>query len=133
VAFHGVIGVKDKPMNKNQQETNKNTLVVLNEKGEVVDVNKSADSDIICQERLRQSRIKFNLATTLIGISASFCFTGVALFWAGKISEEAAIKTVDLVSRVVTSYCLPLINSSQSQLDELTKELEDETQGSNTF
>ncbi len=105
-------------MNKNQQKTNKNTLAVLNAKGEVVDISKSANSHNICQERLRQSRIKFNLATTLIGMSATVCFTGVALFWAGIISEEVALKTVDLVSRVVTSYCLPLINSSQRQLDE---------------
>jgi hypothetical protein len=105
-------------MNANQHKTNKNTLVVLNEKGEVVDVSKSAEYHNICQERLRQSRIKFNLATTLIGMSATVCFTGVALFWAGIISEEVALKTVDLVSRVVTSYCLPLINSSQPQLEE---------------
>ena len=105
-------------MNTNQQKTNKNTLVVLNEKGEVVDVSKSADSNNICQERLHQSRMKFNLATTVIGMSATVCFTGVALFWAGIISEEVALKTVDLVSIVVTSYCLPLINSSQRQLEE---------------
>jgi hypothetical protein len=117
-------------MNKNQQKTNKNTLVVLNAKGEVVDVSKSADSHNICQERLRQSRLKFNLATTLIAMSACFCFTGVALCWGGIISEGVALTTVDLVSRVVTSYCLPLINSSQRQLDELTNELEDETQES---
>ncbi len=113
-------------MKKNQQKTNTYPLVVLNSKGEVVDMHKSPNCNSIAQERLRQSRIKFNLATTLIVISATFCFTGVALFWTGKISEETAITTVDLVSRIVTSYCLPLINSAKGQLKELAQREDDD-------
>ncbi|MCA1991500.1 MAG: hypothetical protein LDL41_05560 [Coleofasciculus sp. S288] len=104
------------------------TLVVLNQKDELVDASQSPGSNSIHQERLRQSRIKFNLASTLIVVSATFCFTGITLFWSGTISEETAIRTVDLVSRIVTSYCLPLIKSAGSQLDESTKELKDDTQ-----
>ncbi|HEY9778997.1 MAG TPA: hypothetical protein V6D09_02485 [Leptolyngbyaceae cyanobacterium] len=56
-------------MNKNQQKTNKDTLVGLNKKGEVVDISKSTDSNSIHQERIHQSRVKFNLAITLIDLS----------------------------------------------------------------
>lgn len=104
------------------------TLVVLNQQSQIVDASQVPDSNSIHQERLRQSRIKFNLASTLIVVSATFCFTGITLFWSGTISEEVAIRTVDLVSRIVTSYCLPLMKSAGSQLDESTKELEDDTQ-----
>lgn len=99
------------------------TLTVLSD-SEVANDREITDSHSISQERLRQSRIKFNLATTLIVVSTTFCFTGIGLFWAGKISQEAAINTVDLVSRVVTSYCLPLIKSARGQLNELAEELE---------
>jgi hypothetical protein len=101
------------------------TLTVLND-SEAANDREITDSNSISQERLRQSRIKFNLATTLIVVSATFCFTGIGLFWSGKISQEAAINTVDLVSRVVTSYCLPLIKSARGQLNELAEELEDD-------
>jgi hypothetical protein len=120
-------------MKKIKRKNNTANLVVLNEKGKAQDISNRLNTNNLCQEGLRQSRIKFNLASTLIVMSATFCFTGVALFWAGKISEEAAIKTVDLVSRIVTSYCLPLIKSSRHQLNELTQELEDDTQEDNTF
>jgi hypothetical protein len=113
-------------MKKLQRRNNSNNLVVLNEKREVVDVNRSTDFNSINQERLRQSHIKFNFAITLIAMSATFCFTGVALFWSGNLSEETAITTVDLVSRLVTSYCLPLIKSSQRQLNESAAEEEND-------
>ncbi len=113
-------------MNKNQQKTNKDALVGLNKKGEVVDISKSTDSSSIHQEHLHQSRVKFNLAITLITMSATFCFTGITLFWSGKISEEAVIRTVDLVSRVVTSYCIPLIESSQRHLNESAEQEEND-------
>src|SRR4028119_1344074 len=95
------------------RKINNVTLVVLNEKGNVVDISQLLVSNSISQEQIRQSRIKFNLASTLIAVSATFCFTGVAMFWTGNISEEIAIKTVDLVSKVVTSYCLPLLRTAK--------------------
>jgi hypothetical protein len=116
--FHGVIEVKDKSMKKKQRKNNSVRLVVLNAKGEGIEISQPQDSNSIQRERLRQSKIKFNLASILIALSASFCFTGVALFWTGIITEETAIRTVDIVSRVVSSYCLPLMNSSQGQLEE---------------
>lgn len=105
-------------MKKKQRKNNSDRLVVLNAKGEGIEISQLQDSNSIQRERLRQSRIKFNLASILIALSASFCFTGVALFWTGTITEETAIRTVDIVSRVVSSYCLPLMNSSQRQLEE---------------
>ena len=113
-------------MKKTQRKNDSRTLVVLNAKGEVVDVSQATEPNIIHQENLRQYRIKFNLATTLIAISATFCFTGVALFWTNNISQEAVITTIDLLSRVVTSYCLPLIESSQRQLNQSTEEEEND-------
>lgn len=113
-------------MKKLQRRNNSNNLVVLNEKPEVVDVSRPTDLSSIHQERLHQSHIKFNFSITLIAMSATFCFTGVALFWSGNISEATAITTVDLVSRLFTSYCLPLIKSSQRQLDKLTEEEEND-------
>lgn len=114
-------------MKKTQRKNKSQTLVVLNAKGEVVDVSQATEPNSIHQqENIRQSRIKFNLATTLIAISATFCFTGVALFWTNNISEEAVITTIDLVSRVVTSYCLPLIHSSERQLNQSTEEEEND-------
>jgi hypothetical protein len=116
--FHGVVEVKDKFMKTNKSKNNRVRLVVLKAKTEVIKASQSEDSNIIQQERLRQSQIKFNLASLLIALSASFCFTGVALFWTGTITEETAIRTLDIVSRIVSSYCLPLMNSSQRQLEE---------------
>jgi hypothetical protein len=49
------------------------------------------------------------------------------MFWTGNISEEIAIKTVDLVSKVVTSYCLPLLRTAKGQLNELAEEEENDT------
>ena len=113
---------------KNIHRKNNNvTLVVLNEKGHVVNISQLPDSNRISQEQIRQSRIKFNLASTLIAVSATFCFTGIAMFWTGNISEEIAIKTVDLVSKVVTSYCLPLLRTAKGQLNELAEEEENDT------
>jgi hypothetical protein len=112
-------------MKKTQRKNKSQTLVVLNAKGEVVDVSQDTETNNIYQENLRQSRIKFKLATTLIAMSATFCFTGVALFWTNNISEEAIITTIDLVSRLVMSYCLPLIESSQRQLNQATEEEND--------
>lgn len=116
--FNGIVEVKDKSMKRNQRKNNSVRLVVLNAKGEGIEISQPQDSNSIQRERLRQSQIKFNLASILIALSASFCFTGVALFWTGTITEETAIRTVDIVSRVVSSYCLPLMNSSQRQLEE---------------
>jgi hypothetical protein len=116
--FHGVIEVKDKSMKKNQRKNNSVRLVVLKTKEEITKISQPEDSNSLQREHLRQSRIKFNLASLLIAVSASFCFTGVALFWTGTITEETAIRTVDIVSRIVSSYCLPLMNSSQRQLEE---------------
>ena len=113
-------------MKKTQRKNKSETLIVLNAKGEVVDVSQATESNSIHQENIRQSRIKLNLATTLIAISATFCFTGVGLFWTNNISREAVITTIDLVSRVVTSYCLPLIQSSQRQLNQSTEEENDQ-------
>jgi hypothetical protein len=59
-------------------------------------------------------------------VSVTFCFTGIAMFWTGNISEEIAIRTVDLVSKVVTSYCLPLLRSAKEQLNELAEEEEND-------
>lgn len=113
---------------KNIHRKNNNvTLVVLNEKGDIVDISQLSDSNNICQEQIRQSRIKFNLASTLIAVSATFCFTGVALFWTGNISEEVASRTVDLVSKVVTFYCLSLLRSAKGKLNELAEEEENDT------
>jgi hypothetical protein len=114
-------------MKRIQKPNNSTISLLLKKKENAANISQVADANSIRQERLRQSRIKFNLASTLIGVSASFCFTAVALFWVGKLSEQATIRTVDLVSRVVTSYCLPLIKSSQRQLDELTNDVEDDT------
>lgn len=89
------------------------------------DINKFTESKSIRQEELRQSCFKFNLASIIIVVSASFCFTGIGFFWAGKLSEGTAMKTVDLASKVVTYLCLPLIKSSRNQLNQLTEELEE--------
>ncbi len=105
-------------MKKNQRKNNSVRLVVLKTKEEITKISQPEDSNSLQREHLRQSRIKFNLASLLIAVSASFCFTGVALFWTGTITEETAIRTVDIVSRIVSSYCLPLMNSSQRQLEE---------------
>ncbi len=109
-----------------KRKNNRINLVVLNEKGEVSNVGKFPDSSNIHQEHLHQSRLIFNLALTLITMSATVCFTGITLFWSGKISEEAVIRTVDLVSRVVTSYCIPLIESSQRHLNESAEQEEND-------
>lgn len=77
---------------KNIHRRNNNvTLVVLNEKGDVVNISQLPDFNSICQEQIRQSRIKFNLASTLIAVSVTFCFTGIAMFWTGNISEEVVL------------------------------------------
>jgi hypothetical protein len=85
-----------------------------------------ANLNRIYQEHIHQSRLACNFANTIIVISATFCFTGIALFWGGKLSKEAAMTTVDLASRVVTSLCLPLIKSSRRQLEQLTDDSEEE-------
>lgn len=64
-------------------------------------VLKRSNSNTLEQEQLRQSRIKFNLACTLVAVSAAFGFTGMGLFWSGRISEEAAMQTVNLLARMV--------------------------------
>ena len=105
-------------MKKNPRKNNSVGLVVLNAKEEITKISQPQDSNSIQGELLRQSRIKFNLASILFALSASFCFTGVALFWTGTITEETASRTIDIVSVVVSFYCLPLMNSSQRQLEE---------------
>lgn len=67
------------------------------------------------QEKLRQSRLKFNLGYSLFAITAAFCFTGVGLFWSGKISENEALNTINVVGRIVFSYSLKLLNSKPSE------------------
>jgi hypothetical protein len=101
-------------MKKIQKKNNSIILVVLNEK-----------ENSISQERLRQSRIKFNLASTLVGVSATFCFTAIALFWSGQLSEDAVVTSINLISNIVTSYCLPLIKDAEDRLDSLSQNQED--------
>lgn len=105
-------------MKKNKSKNNRLRLVVFKTKGEGREISQTEDSNSFQQERLRQSRLKFNLASILIALSASFCFTGVALFWTGTITDETAITTVDIVSIIISSYCLPLMNSSPRQLEQ---------------
>jgi hypothetical protein len=95
------------------------------ENGKLAEANQ-ADLNSLHQEHIHQSRLASNFASTIIVISAAFCFTGIGLFWGGKLSKEAAITTVDLASRVVTSLCLPLIKSSRRQLEQLTDESEED-------
>jgi dipeptide/tripeptide permease len=66
------------------------------------------------QERLRQSRIKFNLACMLIAVSAAFCFTGVGLFWSGNIPKDMAAQTVNWLLRVAT-MSVKLIEGKQGR------------------
>ncbi len=96
------------------------------ENGKLAEANQLADLNKIHQEHIHQSRLASNLASTIIVISAAFCFTGIGLFWGGKLSKEAALTTVDLASRVVTSLCLPLIKNSRRQLDQLTDDSEED-------
>jgi hypothetical protein len=108
-------------MDEIQKPNNCTALVVQDERGQILEAKKLADSNSISHERLRQARIKFNLSCTLIAISASLCFTGVGLFWLGKISEDTALNTINLLSRIGFFYGSQLIDSAQHQLNEATK------------
>ncbi|MGD2180061.1 TRADD-N-associated membrane domain-containing protein [Lusitaniella coriacea] len=82
-------------------------VVVLNQRGEIVEIyfesnpsNRDRAQNIVKQEQLRQSRTKFNLACTLIALSAAFSFTGIGLFWLGHISKDTALQTVNLLAGI---------------------------------
>jgi hypothetical protein len=80
-------------------------------------VLKRSNSNTLEQEQLRQSRIKFNLACTLVAVSAAFGFTGIGLFLSGRISEDAALQTVDLLSRIVPMF-VQLIEGKPSESEQ---------------
>lgn len=106
-------------ISKKNNSTNK-------QNGKLAEANQLADLNRIHQEHIRQSRLTSKLASTIIVISAAFCFTGIGLFWGGKLSKESVITTVDLASRVATSLGIPLIKSSRHQLDQLTDDSEED-------
>ena len=85
--------------------------------GKTTNMNDKQEREIvICsnkleKEQLRQFRTKFNLACTLILTGTTFCFTVMGLFGLGEISQEAMLKTVETVSRIVAP-CWQLIENS---------------------
>lgn len=78
------------------------------------------------QERSRQAKLSFNVATCLAGATAILSFTFAVTVCTGKISQATAAAGLGLTSGAVSAYCFKLSDDANKRLDEAARELLDD-------
>jgi nitrate reductase gamma subunit len=87
---------------------------------------KMSPEDQICQERIRQAKLAFNLSVAFVGTSAVIAIIGIVFLLAGRISQGAYAAIGGLASTAVGSRCVQLSREANDRLDRLTRESDDE-------
>ncbi|TVP58447.1 MAG: hypothetical protein EA343_21465 [Nodularia sp. (in: Bacteria)] len=81
---------------------------------------------ILCQERIRQARLAFNLSVGFVGASAAFTLGGIIFMFAGGYISPgvyAALGGLTAVGR----HCMQLNREANDRLDRMVKELDNFT------
>jgi hypothetical protein len=86
-----------------------------------------SQEDRICQERIRQAKLAFNLSVTFVGASAGITLIGVVFLLAGWVSQGAYAAVGGLTSTAVGGRCVQLSREANDRLDRIAQELNDET------
>ena len=83
----------------------------------------------ICQERLRQAHLSFNLAFGLTAASSTIVLTGVLLFLSGHVPAAAVATAIAFMSGDVCKRWENLTKEANDRLDKTAKTLEDKSRG----
>jgi len=81
---------------------------------------------LVIKERLRQAKLSFNIALSLIIISAIISVTGVGLLLSGKTSEGTATTAGVLAAKIVSVGLLKMTKDTNERLDKIATEFQDE-------
>ncbi|MGD1698609.1 TRADD-N-associated membrane domain-containing protein [Dapis sp. BLCC M229] len=81
---------------------------------------------LVIKERLRQAKLSFNIALSLIIISAIISVIGVGILLSGKTSEGTATTAGGLASKIVSIGLLKMTKDTNERLDKIATEFKDE-------
>ncbi len=88
--------------------------------------NPKTMEQLVIKERLRQARLSFNIALSLIIISTIISVTGVGLLLSGKTSEGTATTAGGLAAKIVSVGLLKMTKDTNERLDKIATEFIDE-------
>jgi hypothetical protein len=86
-----------------------------------------SQEDRICQERIRQASLSFNLCVAFVGTSAVITLVGFVFLLSGHMSKSAYAAAIGgLTSTAIGGRCVQLSRESNDRLDRFAHELNDE-------
>ena len=85
-----------------------------------------SQEDRICQERIRQAKLAFNVSVVFVGASAAITLIGIVFLLAGRVSQGAYAAIGGVTSTAVGGRCVQLSREANDRLDRLADELSDE-------
>jgi hypothetical protein len=77
--------------------------------------------EIICQERIRQARLGFNLSLISTVASSTVTLAGIILLLSGQISPGGLATVGGFASNLVRICCLQLAKDANDRLDKVTE------------
>jgi hypothetical protein len=85
-----------------------------------------SQEDLICQERIRQAKLAFNISVIFVAASAGLVLVGVVLLTIGYMPLGTYATIGGLTSTAVGSGCVKLSSEANDRLDRLTHEFNDD-------